>query len=43
LLGLLASDTGLRTSIIEGQRCRRLHFHASRTDEDLRRLVRRFQ
>jgi glycosyltransferase involved in cell wall biosynthesis len=43
LLGLLASDTGLRTSIIEGQRRRRLHFQASRTDDDLRRLVGRFQ
>jgi glycosyltransferase involved in cell wall biosynthesis len=43
LLGLLASDTGLRTSIIEGQRHRCLHFQSNRVDGDLRRLVGRFQ
>jgi glycosyltransferase involved in cell wall biosynthesis len=43
LLGMLAFDDGLRASIIEGQRRRLAHFLGTRIDDELRRLVGRFQ
>jgi glycosyltransferase involved in cell wall biosynthesis len=43
LLGMLAFDDGLRASVVEGQRRRLAHFMAGRIDDDLRRLLERFQ
>jgi glycosyltransferase involved in cell wall biosynthesis len=43
LLGMLAFDDRLRASVIEGQRRRLAHFLGTRIDDELRRLVDRFQ
>jgi glycosyltransferase involved in cell wall biosynthesis len=43
LLGMLAFDDGLRARVIQGQRDRLSHFQSSRIEDDLRRLVSRFQ
>jgi glycosyltransferase involved in cell wall biosynthesis len=43
LLGILAFDDGVRASVIDGQHRRLAHFQGARIDDDLRRLVGRFQ
>ncbi|MGE5199656.1 MAG: hypothetical protein ACM3H9_08450, partial [Rhodospirillaceae bacterium] len=42
LLGMLAFDDDLRSSVISGQRRRLAHFSAGRIDTELRRLLERF-
>jgi L-malate glycosyltransferase len=43
LLGMLAFDDGVRARVIEGQRRRLAHFSNGRIEDDLKRLVGRFQ
>lgn len=43
LLGILAFDDDVRARVIQGQRRRLTHFLGSRIEDDLRRLVSRFQ